>query len=101
VAVQPIRLPERIVRAHQLPAPVGLMIADVEPGGPAEAAGVLLGDVLLTVNGAPLRDPMDLLASLSAPPDRLPLEVRVLRAGAPVTLSLTPGERPARAERSA
>jgi len=99
VAVQPIRLPERIVRAHQLPTSVGLMIADVEPGGPAEAAGLLIGDVLLTVNGAPLRDPMDLLASLSAPPERLPLEVRVLRAGAPITVSLTPGERPARAER--
>jgi S1-C subfamily serine protease len=99
VAVQPIRLPERIVRAHDLPAATGLMIADVEPGGPADAAGLLIGDVLLTVGDATLRDPMDLLASLSTPPERLPLEVRVLRAGAPVTLSLTPGERPARTER--
>jgi S1-C subfamily serine protease len=101
VAVQSIRLPERIVRAHQLPAASGLMVADVEPGGPAEHAGVLIGDVLLTVDGAVLRDPMDLVALLSTPSERRPLEVRVLRGGSPVTLSLTPGERPPRAERSA
>jgi S1-C subfamily serine protease len=101
VAVQPIRLPERLVREHALPATTGLMLVDVEPGGPADAAGLLIGDVLLTVGEATLRDPMDLLAVLSTPPERLPLEVRVLRAGAPLTLTLTPGERPARAERSA
>jgi serine protease DegQ len=93
VAVQPVELPERLVREHSLPSESALLVVAVEPGGPADRAGILIGDVLIALDGGPLREPTDLLAGLSA---RAPVDVRLIRAGAPTSVSLTPGDRPAR-----
>jgi S1-C subfamily serine protease len=96
VAVQPVELPERLAREHGLSAGGALLVVAVEQGAPADRAGILLGDVLVTLDGAPLREPMDLLAGLSG---RAPIELRLLRGGAPLSVSLTPGDRPSRAGR--
>lgn len=71
----------------------GLLVALVAPGGPAERAGLRRGDLLLALNGAPLRDTATLLEALnrSRPGDRLRFDL--LRNGAPLTLEVTPGER--------
>jgi S1-C subfamily serine protease len=93
VAVQPVELPERFVREHELSEPTALLVVAVEPGGPAERAGILLGDVLVAIDGAPLREPTDLLAALAG---RDPIDVRIVRGGALTNVSLTPGDRPTR-----
>jgi serine protease DegQ len=97
VAVQPVEIPERLVRDHALPADSALLVVAVEPGGPADKAGILIGDVLIALAGTPLREPADLLAGLAA---RGAVEVRLIRGGAPVSVSLTPGDRPARGGRA-
>jgi S1-C subfamily serine protease len=96
VAVQPVELPERLAREHRLSAGGALLVVAVEQGGPADRAGILIGDVLVTLDGGPLREPMDLLAGLSG---RAPIELRLLRGGAPLSVSLTPGDRPSRSGR--
>jgi S1-C subfamily serine protease len=96
VAVQPVEIPERLVREQALPADSALLVVAVEPGGPADRAGILIGDVLIALDGAPLREPTDLLAGISG---RTPVELRLVRGGAPVSVSLTPGDRPARGGR--
>jgi serine protease DegQ len=96
IAVQPVEMPERLVRAHALPSDSALLVVAVEPGGPADRAGILIGDVLIALDGAQLREPTDLLAGLSV---RAPVEVRLVRGGAPVSVSLTPGDRPGRGGR--
>jgi S1-C subfamily serine protease len=96
VAVQPVELPERLVREHALPAELALMVVGVESGAPADRAGILLGDVLVAIDGSALREPADFLAGLSG---RAPIEIRLLRGGVPVTVSLTPGDRPTRGGR--
>jgi S1-C subfamily serine protease len=96
IAVQPVEIPERLVQEHRLEGETALLVVAVEPGGPADNAGILLGDVLVAVDGAPVREPTDLLASLMT---RMAIEVRLIRGGAPLTLSLTPGDRPARGGR--
>jgi S1-C subfamily serine protease len=96
IAVQPVEVPERLAREHALPADTALLVVAVEPGGPADRAGVLMGDVLVALEGTPLREPSDLLAGLST---RSPVELRLVRGGAPVSVSLTPGERPTRGGR--
>jgi S1-C subfamily serine protease len=93
VAVQPVEIPERLAREHALPAESALLVVAVEQGGPADRAGILIGDVLVAIDGAPLREPMDLLAGLSG---RAPVAMQLLRGGSPVSVSLTPGDRPAR-----
>ena len=96
VAVQPVEIPERLVREHGLRAETALLVVAVEPGGPADRAGIIIGDVLVALDGAPLREPTDLLAGLSG---REPVKVQLVRGGVPSTVSLTPGDRPARGAR--
>ncbi|HEU4588658.1 MAG TPA: trypsin-like peptidase domain-containing protein [Gemmatimonadales bacterium] len=94
LASQPVRLPEGLRAALQLESGIGLVVVNVEPDGPADRAGVLLGDVIVAVDGAAVRDPADVLAALG--PDRVgnPLTARVLRGGQPVTVTITVGRRP-------
>lgn len=91
VGVQPARLPERLAEAQD--QETALLVNWVEPGGPADQGGVLVGDLLLALEGEPLRAVDDLLAALSG--DRVGRQValRVLRGGRVEELSLRVGER--------
>ena len=72
----------------------GLLIVGVEAGGPAETAGLTLGDVLVALGGEPVRDTGELRDLLG--PERVgqTTTVRIIRGGAPMELSITIGERP-------
>lgn len=59
----------------------GVVIADVLPGGPAEAAGVQPGDIVEAVDGSPVQSLIELAAALFQHPRDELLAVDVLRAG--------------------
>ena len=65
----------------------------VEPGGPADRDGLLLGDVLLDLDGAAVQDSADVLAKLGGDHVGRPLAARVIRGGQVKELQVTPGER--------
>jgi S1-C subfamily serine protease len=92
VHTQAVRLPA--VVAEQLGQETGLLISTVEPGSPAERAGVLLGDTVVTVDAVPMRQQDDLLALLG--PERLgsTVPMHVLRGGQIQEVPITIGERP-------
>jgi len=73
----------------------GAMVMSVDPKGPGAAAGVLQGDVIVALNGEPIRHVQALLRALG--PDRVGQTVTLdlRRAGETRQLSLTIGERPA------
>jgi len=73
--------------------PLALMLVSVEPGSPAEKAGLRLGDALLTFAGQALRHPSDLLGLLDAERIGAEVAVRLLRAGEPREVALTVGTR--------
>jgi S1-C subfamily serine protease len=78
-----------------LPGTDGVIVGGVVPGGPAEAAGLRPGDVLLAVDGQPLRSPEDFLAALRPrdPGDVVTLRVRGTdgaQRDVPVTLTDRP-----------
>jgi S1-C subfamily serine protease len=93
--MQAVRLPEALVAKLKLPNEVGLLVVSTEPGGPADNAGVLIGDVLVAVGKAPVSDPAELLAFLSGDQIGKTLQTLMLRAGEPRDVSITVGERPA------
>jgi len=95
LASQPVRLPEGLRHGLNLGSDFGLVIVNVEPDGPADRAGVLLGDILVALDGAPVSEPADVLAALG--PDRVgrPIAARLLRAGQPTEVTITVGSRPA------
>jgi serine protease DegQ len=91
VGLQPVPLPSSLEAVAGQPA--GLVVVGVEPGGPAERAGVVLGDVLIALDGQPLRHPGDLLPLLEE--ERIGAEagLRLLRGGESRELRITIGVR--------
>jgi len=60
IAGQDIELSHALVRRHNLGTPLGVLVLSVEPGSPAETAGVSEGDVIVQFEDAPLRSVDDL-----------------------------------------
>ena len=91
VTTLPVRLPSAAAgRAGQ---PGGLLVSAVEEGSPADRAGLLLGDALLALGGAPVTHAGDLLPLLEEERIGQPLPIRLLRAGEVRELTVTVGVR--------
>lgn len=72
----------------------GARVLDVSPGGPAAAAGVRAGDLIVAVNGESMvgrdRAAHDATRALRASPPEQPLKLKLQRAGKPLELAVTP-----------
>jgi len=92
VGVQPVKIPEnlRAAAGHE----IGLMVASLAAGGPAESAGTLPGDIVLELDGSPVADVRGLARQLG--PERVgkAINLRILRAGASREVAVTVGARP-------
>lgn len=96
VAMQPVGIPEGL-RSRLKSAPAGgLMVLHVEADGPADKAGIVLGDVIVELQGKPALDTENIRQLLVSAKIGEKLSVVILRGGTPSELSITLGERPAR-----
>jgi serine protease Do len=57
----------------------GVLLVDVKPGGPAESAGLKIGDVVQSIDGKPIRSLPQLAASLYLHPTDEAMAMNVLR----------------------
>ncbi|BAZ02035.1 PDZ/DHR/GLGF domain-containing protein [Tolypothrix tenuis PCC 7101] len=96
VGMQPVRLPNNLTTALNLPTATGVIVVNVEPAGPADQAGVLLGDVLVKLDSTTVSDTGDVMALLNSS-DRVgkTVPLQVVRGGVLVELAIAIGERPA------
>ncbi|MBD2335528.1 PDZ domain-containing protein [Calothrix sp. FACHB-156] len=96
VGMQPVRLPNNLTTALNLPTATGVIVVNVEPAGPADKAGVLLGDVLVKLDGTTVSDTGDVMALLNSS-DRVgkTVPLQVVRGGVLVELAIAIGDRPA------
>lgn len=99
VGMQAVRIPPALRQAAGVEQDTGLMVVLVEPGSPAESGGILLGDVLLSLDGEAVSDPAELQALLSHERVGKEVPVRLIRGGQATELHVTLGERPARRRR--
>ncbi len=90
IGAQPVRLPTNI--AQQLNQETGLLLVSVEPGGPADKAGLFLGDVVTGIAGQPVRHLDDLLGALTSDRVGTSVPVRIVRGGATRDVNVTVGE---------
>ena len=91
VVTQPVRLPAR--QRGDLPDGRGLLVLDVSADSPAEAAGVLVGDIIVGAADAALSTPDDLLALLGPECIGQPLSLDLLRGASRESRPVVVGER--------
>jgi S1-C subfamily serine protease len=92
IGLQPVVIPDSFRQTAERES--GLMVVGLAGGGPAETAGVLPGDIVLDIDGTPAGRPRALSASLGAERIGQAVALRVLRAGAIQTISVTVAARP-------
>lgn len=94
LGMQPVRLPETLKSRLNLAFVGGVIVVNIEPDGPADKAGVLIGDVLIAIDGTPVLEPADVQAMLGPQSVGQTLKAQIIRGGALVELVLAPAERP-------
>ncbi|MEH2533858.1 S1-C subfamily serine protease [Bradyrhizobium sp. AZCC 1588] len=84
VGLQPIKLDDG----------VGAMVMSVDKSGPSAAAGILQGDVIVGWNNEKLTGTRSLIRSLGPDSIGSVVDITIRRAGQPLQVKLTIGERP-------
>jgi serine protease Do len=88
ITFQPVQIPRREESGREQH---GLLVLKVEANSPAEAAGVMLGDVLRSANGRALGDPGDLADALDDVASDRKLRLVLTRGGRQVDCEVTVG----------
>ncbi len=92
--IEPQDVDDEIARVLSLPRTEGVLIRGVQRGGPAERAGMQVGDVVLDVAGRATRDTPALLTRIAELPPGSSAKVTVLRDAKPLLLDVSVGKRP-------
>ena len=87
VGVLPVDLPASL---HREAGKGGLVIAAVEAGGAADRAGLLVGDILLTIADEPLDETDTLLEAVARAGDAV--DLRILRGGKILVMNVSLAE---------
>ncbi|NLE22123.1 MAG: PDZ domain-containing protein [Actinobacteria bacterium] len=90
VAGQTTPIRRRVVRYFDLPLETGVLVAGVEPGSPAQRAGLLPGDLIVAVDGEPLADVDTLHRRLTEATIGRPMTLKVVRLTSLRELEVTP-----------
>jgi len=93
VALQPITVPDQLVQKAGQTS--GRMVVSVSAAGPADRAGLRVGDVLLALDGYSTSGSHALRAFLGADRIGRQVEVRLLRDGSILSTFLTVAAQPA------
>lgn len=86
IGAQPVTLPHGGER--------GLLLVGIEENGPAHGAGLMIGDILLSVDGQPVTELEDLRSALDGDAVGAATNVALLRGGQRQEIRVTIGEQP-------
>jgi S1-C subfamily serine protease len=93
ISAQQFTLSRRRRHAAGLAQQSAVMIATVEPGSPAERAGLVAGDIILALDGTAVTGADDLIRLLAGEKIGQRVEIEALRNGSRQVVSLVPDER--------
>ena len=95
IGVEPQNLSKELSESLELPSnTVGVLLSGVLEGGPAARGGVKPGDVLIAVNGNPVKDVRSLLNQIAQIPPGNDAKLAILRKGKEIELTAKTGKRP-------
>jgi len=89
ISIRPVT--EEIAAKAGLQKPRGVLVAELFEGGPADAAGVMPGDVIISFGGQEVKDPSHLQHLVGSAPIGVPVRISVFRSGRSIALSVVPG----------
>jgi Do/DeqQ family serine protease len=70
----------------------GVLVGQVQPGGPADRAGIKKGDIITAFNGVGVKDPNTLRNQIAGTPPGAEVTLTILRDGQPQQVRATLGE---------
>jgi len=96
LAMQPVAIPDSLRAKISSSVNSALLVVHVEPAGPADKAGVLLGDLVFELQGNAVEDTGDIQHLLGAAKVGDTVQASVLRGGSPMKMSIALTDRPVR-----
>ncbi len=94
IVVQP--LSQELAEAFKIENEAGALVADVEPDGPADTAGIRNGDVIIRLNDEDITDPQDLQLTVAAIAPETTVTVTIVRDGKEQKVEVRLGELPSK-----
>jgi S1-C subfamily serine protease len=94
VGLQTVRLPEALRNALQRKEKTAAILLEVEPSGPAHKAGLVIGDILVSLDNETIARFEDVQPHLRAENIGKSLAAKIVRGGAVQEVAITVAERP-------
>jgi len=93
VALQPVRLPDHVRQSLQHSEKTAVIVLEVEEDGPAHKAGIIIGDILISLAGQPVSRPESVHTQLRGENIGKSLSAKIVRGGAVQNVTITVGDR--------
>jgi S1-C subfamily serine protease len=93
VGLRPVPLPASLRAKLPTPAESALIVLSVEPGSAADAAGLIVGDILTAIGSTPTSLPEDVQSALGPDSVGKTVAASILRGGNLLEIQITAGER--------
>jgi S1-C subfamily serine protease len=98
VGLQPVRLPEALRQSLGRNEKTAAIVLDVEPRGPAHKAGMVIGEILVSLGGRQVAQLEDIQSQLHGEAIGKPVAVKFIRGGGIQEVTILIGERIDRGE---
>jgi serine protease Do len=85
---------DNLAKALDLKSNEGVIVADVTPGSPAEKAGLKRGDVILSLDGKPVKDTIELRNAVAQTAPGITVHLGIVRDGKQIDEVASLGEKP-------
>ncbi len=94
VGLQPVRLPEALRQTLQREDRTAAIVLEIEPDSPANKAGLMIGDIIVSLGGDKVSRLEDIHSKLHGSAIGKPFAIGFVRGGALQTAEITVAERP-------
>jgi S1-C subfamily serine protease len=94
VGLQPVRFPDALREALQWNEKTAAIVLEVHPDGPADKAGIVIGDILVSLAGQPITRLEDVQSHLAGDAIGKTLPLKFVRGGSIQEGSIVVAERP-------
>ena len=91
IGVQIQEIDQSLAQSFGLPESQGALVSNVEPGGPADKAGIRNGDVIISVNGEKIKQMTELPAAIAAKKPGSKVQIDIWRGGKEQSLEVVVG----------